>query len=212
MMPEYHTLHTLLKQHGQEHILAFWDTLAPKQQDSLRGQIESLDFGMIKAAQSLLPSAHKCADGKNNGAAEPLSPAPVTELSFSEQESLAPVGAAEIRAGKVGVILVGPRGQTLYLFNRDRGGTSSCYGRCARSWPPLRAYGRPVAMPGSGVKQAWLSTTRRRDGIVQVTYQGHPLYVNGGDTKPGSLKGANAHEFGGTWYDVPVSGVKSAPV
>ena len=116
------------------------------------------------------------------------------------------------RHTKVGVILVGPRGQTLYLFNRDRGGTSSCYGRCARNWPPLRAYGRPVAMPGSGVKQAWLSTTRRRDGIVQVTYQGHPLYVNGGDTKPGSLKGANAHEFGGTWYDVPVSGVKSAPV
>ena len=116
------------------------------------------------------------------------------------------------RHTKVGVILVGPRGQTLYLFNRDRGGTSSCYGRCARNWPPLLAYGRPVAMPGTGVKQAWLSTTRRRDGIVQVTYQGHPLYVNGGDTKPGSLKGANAHEFGGTWYDVPVSGVKSAPV
>lgn len=116
------------------------------------------------------------------------------------------------RHTEVGVILVGSRGQTLYLFNRDRGGTSSCYGRCARNWPPLRAYGRPVAMPGSGVKQAWLSTTRRRDGIVQVTYQGHPLYVNGGDTQPGSLKGANAHEFGGTWYDVPVSGVKSAPV
>ena len=116
------------------------------------------------------------------------------------------------RHTKVGVILVGPRGQTLYLFNRDRGATSSCYRRCAGNWPPLRATGRLVAMPGSGVKQRWLSTTRRRDGIVQVTYQGHPLYVNGGDTKPGSLKGANAHEFGGTWYDVPVNGVKSAPV
>lgn len=113
---------------------------------------------------------------------------------------------------KAGVILVGPRGQTLYLFNRDRSGKSSCYGRCARNWPPLRATGRPVAMPGSGVKQQWLSMIRRRDGILQVTYQGHPLYVNGGDTKPGSLKGDNAHEFGGTWYAMPVSGVKSAPV
>jgi predicted lipoprotein with Yx(FWY)xxD motif len=108
---------------------------------------------------------------------------------------------------KAGVILVGPRGQTLYLFNRDQPGQSSCYGRCARNWPPLRATGRPIATPGSGVKQKWLSTTRRRDGTLQVTYQGHPLYWNGGDTKPGSLKGANAHEFGGTWYDVPVGGV-----
>lgn len=110
-----------------------------------------------------------------------------------------------------GVILVGPRGQTLYLFNRDRGDQSSCYGRCARNWPPLRATGRPIAMPGSGVKQQWLSTTRRRDGTLQVTYQGHPLYVNGGDTKPGSLNGDKAHEFGGTWYPIPVSGVDRTP-
>ena len=113
---------------------------------------------------------------------------------------------------RAGVILVGPRGQTLYLFNRDQPGTSSCYGRCAHNWPPLWASGWPVAVPGSGVKQRWLSTTRRRDGILQVTYQGHPLYVNGGDTNAGSLKGDNAHEFGGTWYAVPVGGVKARPV
>ena len=115
------------------------------------------------------------------------------------------------RDTKVGVILVGPRGQTLYSFNRDRGGMSSCYGRCAQNWPPLRASGQPVAMPGSGVKQQWLSTTRRRDGILQVTYQGHPLYVNGGDTKPGSLNGDHTQEFGGRWYAVPISGVKARP-
>lgn len=112
---------------------------------------------------------------------------------------------------KAGVVLVGPRGQTLYLFSRDQPGTSTCYGRCARDWPPLRASGRPVAVPGSGVKQRWLSTTRRRDGILQVTYEGHPLYVDGGDTKPGSLKGEHEQEFGGRWYAVPISGVKMPP-
>jgi predicted lipoprotein with Yx(FWY)xxD motif len=112
---------------------------------------------------------------------------------------------------KAGVILVGPRGQTLYSFNRDRGDHSSCYGRCARNWPPLRATCRPIAMPSSGVKQKWLSTTRRRDGTLRVTYQGHPLYVNGGDTKPGSLEGDNAHEFGGIWYAIPVRGVDRTP-
>jgi predicted lipoprotein with Yx(FWY)xxD motif len=116
------------------------------------------------------------------------------------------------RDTKVGVILVGPRGQTLYLFSHGPPGPSGCYGRCARNWPPLRAFGRPVAMPGSGVKQRWLSTTRRRDGILQVTYDGHPLYVNGGDTKPGRLKGDHTQEFGGRWYVVPISGVKARPV
>jgi predicted lipoprotein with Yx(FWY)xxD motif len=112
------------------------------------------------------------------------------------------------RHTKAGAILVGPRGQTLYLFNRDRKSASSCYGRCARGWPPLRATGRLIAKPGSGVMQRGLSTTRRRDGILQVTYDNHPLYVNGGDTKPGSLKGDHANEFGGRWYVVPIGGPK----
>jgi predicted lipoprotein with Yx(FWY)xxD motif len=112
---------------------------------------------------------------------------------------------------KAGVILVGAHGQTLYLFNGDRGDHSSCYGRCARNWPPIRATGRPIAMPGSGVKQQWLSTTRRRDGTMQVTYLGHPLYADRGDTEPGSLNGDNANEFGGIWYAVPVGGIDRTP-
>jgi predicted lipoprotein with Yx(FWY)xxD motif len=115
------------------------------------------------------------------------------------------------RHTKVGVILVGPRGHTLYLFSHGPNGPGGCYRRCARNWPPLRASGRPVAMPGSGVKQGWLSTMRRRDGILQVTYDGHPLYLNGGDTEPGSLKGDHTQEFGGRWYVVPISGVKARP-
>lgn len=117
------------------------------------------------------------------------------------------------RHTKDGVILVGPRGQTLYLFvSRGRNHQDSCYRRCARNWRPLRASGRVLAAPGSGVKQRWLSTTRRRDGIVQVTYDHFPLYVDVGETQPGNLKGDGAHEFGGKWYAVPISGVKSTCV
>lgn len=116
------------------------------------------------------------------------------------------------RHTKDGVILVGPRGQTLYLFNRDVGGTSTCYGRCARAWRPLRASARVIAMRGSGVKQRWLSTTRRRDGILQVTYDHHPLYVDAGDAQPGNLKGDEAHEFGGRWYVMPIGGPKRSCV
>jgi len=87
---------------------------------------------------------------------------------------------------EAGVVLASPHGQVLFLFNRDRDGKSSCYGRCAREWRPLRAFGPVVAKAGSGVKQRRLSTTRRRDGTLQVTYDHFPLYVNVGN-KPGSL-------------------------
>jgi hypothetical protein len=62
------------------------------------------------------------------------------------------------------------------------------------------------------VKRRWLSTTRRPDGILQVTYDGFPLYVDAGHTRPGSLAGAHAREFGGRWYVVPISGVKGSCV
>ncbi len=49
-------------------------------------------------------------------------------------------------------------------------------------------------------------TTRRRDGTVQVTYSGHPLYYYVGDVKPGQILCQNADEFGGTWLVVSPRG------
>lgn len=115
---------------------------------------------------------------------------------------------ASHRTTKAGVILVSSRGQVLFLFTHDRDGKSSCYGRCRREWRPLRAFGRVVAKRGSRVKQRWLSTTRRRGGTLQATYDHFPLYVNVGN-KPGSLKGDSTTEFGGRWYAMPAIGVKS---
>ena len=51
---------------------------------------------------------------------------------------------------------------------------------CKRSWHPLLTKGRPLA--GRGVKANLLGTTTRKDGKVQVTYNGHPLYF---DNRPG---------------------------
>lgn len=113
------------------------------------------------------------------------------------------------RHTKAGSILVSPRGQILFLFNQDRRGMSACYGACAREWRPLRAYGRVVAKRRSGVKQRWLSTSRRSGGIVQVTYDHSPLYVHVGN-RPGSLRGDNTNDFGGRWYAMPISGVKTS--
>jgi predicted lipoprotein with Yx(FWY)xxD motif len=106
----------------------------------------------------------------------------------------------------LGRILVDPRGRTLYLFEKDKTGASTCVGRCATYWSPLLTRGRPLAT--AGVKAKLLSTTRRSGGRLQVTYAGHPLYTFKLDAKPGQAKGEGMDAFGAEWYVLATSGAK----
>jgi predicted lipoprotein with Yx(FWY)xxD motif len=55
-----------------------------------------------------------------------------------------------------------------------------------------------------------LGTTKRSDGKTQVTYNGHPLYLFSGDTKPGDAGGQNVDAFGAKWYVLSPAGNKVA--
>jgi len=118
---------------------------------------------------------------------------------------------ASARAGKkvkavsssYGKVIADGRGEAFYLFDRDRGGKSRCYGACARAWPPVTTKGRPRA--GKGVKARLLGTTKRSNGKRQVTYAGHPLYYYVADS-PGRILCQNVSEFGGLWLVVKPSG------
>ena len=81
-----------------------------------------------------------------------------------------------VRGTDYGKVLVGPGGLVVYMYVPDRRSKSTCYGKCARYWHPLLTKGRPRA--GAGVKANLLGTTTRKDGRVQVTYNGHPLYFD----------------------------------
>ena len=107
---------------------------------------------------------------------------------------------------KLGRILADSRGRTLYLFENDKRGHSSCAGACATYWPPLLTRGKPTA--ARAAKQALLGTTRRADGTTQVTYAGHPLYRFVQDTKPGQTTGQDLHDFGAGWYVLAPAGTK----
>jgi predicted lipoprotein with Yx(FWY)xxD motif len=113
------------------------------------------------------------------------------------------------KTSSLGTILVDSRSRTLYLFEKDKRGKSSCTGSCAAYWPPYITIGRPTA--GRGVKASMLGTTRRADGKLQVTYNHHPLYTFKLDTKAGSTKGENVNAFGADWYVVSAKGVKVEP-
>jgi predicted lipoprotein with Yx(FWY)xxD motif len=114
-----------------------------------------------------------------------------------------------VHKGSLGRMLVDVHGHTLYLFQKDKNGKSSCMGTCKSFWPPLLTKGKPRA--AAGVKAAWLGTTKRSDGGVQVTYHGHPLYRFSLDTKAGQTKGEGLNDFGAHWYAVSSAGTKLAP-
>jgi predicted lipoprotein with Yx(FWY)xxD motif len=110
-----------------------------------------------------------------------------------------PTGATlTVRRTRYGTILADGRGRILYEFTRDgTANRSRCYGDCAVAWPPFYTRGQPRVR---GVARKHLGTTRRRDGRLQVTYRGKPLYYYVTDTRPGQVTCQAVPEFGGTWY------------
>ena len=61
------------------------------------------------------------------------------------------------------------------LRSHHGGRESACQGTCAVSWPPVLTSGWPQA--GPGVDQRAIGVILTRDGNLQVTYHGRPLYL-----------------------------------
>lgn len=102
----------------------------------------------------------------------------------------------------LGIVLFDLSGHTLYRFTGDKGPVSTCYGACAKAWPPALTEGkvRPMEVP-----RKLVGTSKRKDGTIQLTYAGHPLYTHSG-VRQGDTSDNGAKAFGGTWYALRVSG------
>ena len=112
-----------------------------------------------------------------------------------------------VRGSDYGNVLFGPGGRVVYLFAPDHRSKSTCYGTCARFWHPLLTKGRPLA--GPGVKANLLGTTTRKDGRVQVTYNGHPLYfdnMTGESNAAGEIGCQHLNVNGGIWLIMKPNG------
>ena len=97
-----------------------------------------------------------------------------------------------IRSTEAGHILTTPEGRTVYTFDQDAAGASSCYGDCAEEWPPVNA--AADAQPFGH-----LSVVTRTDGARQWAYDGKPLYLYHDDDAPGDTEGDGE---GGVWHVV----------
>jgi predicted lipoprotein with Yx(FWY)xxD motif len=108
-------------------------------------------------------------------------------------------GEVTSHSSRFGTILFDKRGFALYAFTSDGKDKSTCYGACAKAWPPYLVKGAPP-------KGKLLGTTRRTNGALQVTYAGRPLYYYVGDTQPRQILCQNVVEYGGTWLVIRPNG------
>ncbi len=108
-----------------------------------------------------------------------------------------------LRSSEFGKVIFAASGHVVYMFGRDKAGTSTCYGACAKAWPPVLTKSAPIIGPGLNAKL--LGTTKRTDGSLQVTYNHHPLYFYEAD-KPGKVMCQHAVMHGGIWLVLKANG------
>ena len=79
-------------------------------------------------------------------------------------------------------VLTNINGMTLYVFDSDPKGKSTCNDACAKLWPPLLVH-EGDRMGGD------YAIVARDDGRKQWAYKGKPLYLWLKDKKPGDKTG-----------------------
>jgi predicted lipoprotein with Yx(FWY)xxD motif len=140
-------------------------------------------------------------------AAQATTPASTTPASTTASSVAAGGVLVSTKHDKLGSILAaGPKKLTVYLFEADKGSTSSCSGACAQVWPPVTTAGG--ARAGGSASSADLGSITRADGTKQVTYKGHPLYYYAKDKDSGDAYGQGSKSFGAPWYVLSPSGSK----
>lgn len=104
-----------------------------------------------------------------------------------------------------GQYLVDAEDRALYMFTADEPGQqSTCYEACAQAWPPVVVDG-DVRVTAETIQTDMIGTIQRRDGSMQLTYAGWPLYYYAPE-QPGQVDGQGIDSFGGEWYLIGPSG------
>jgi predicted lipoprotein with Yx(FWY)xxD motif len=160
-----------------------------------RISVRTLGFGVSLAAVTLMAVACGSSTPAAGGGTTTTAAAPTTTASAPP----ASTGAGTViktASGTAGIWLTDQTGKTLYIYTKDTGTTSVCYGACATAWPPFTASGS-VTVNGQFLDASLIGSTKRTDGTTQVTYGGHPLYYYVKDTAANQITGQGV---GGVWY------------
>lgn len=101
-------------------------------------------------------------------------------------------------SAELGQYLVGPDGYALYLFTPD---DANCVDNCLVNWPPLMTPVEAAITTEAGLMGEL--TFFDRDGMLQASYNGAPLYYFINDETPADTNGQGVNDV---WYLVTPEG------
>jgi predicted lipoprotein with Yx(FWY)xxD motif len=106
-------------------------------------------------------------------------------------------------------IVVNSHGFAVYTLSGDRKSHPECIksNGCLAVWPPVTVASAKKLSRASGIHGKL--GTWRRNGFIQVTLGGHPLYTFSADTRHHAI-GEGIVRFGGTWHVVKPSSSSSS--
>jgi len=115
-----------------------------------------------------------------------------TEMAIGHESSSPPPAPKEdnttmpqVAQSRKGLVLVDPKGMTLYYFDRDTtGDRSTCEGRCTEKFAPLAA-------PNNAKASGDFTLITRSDGSKMWAYRYRPLYLSHEDAAPGETHGTD---------------------
>jgi len=160
-----------LEQHGQAHVLRFWDTLDGAAQAALLAQIETLDFDSIARMQKML-----LGETEPTPCAEPLAPEVIEGLPATKRAEAREAGEELLRAGKVAVLLVaGGQGSRLG-YEGPKGaypigpvsGRSLFYFHARKIVGMSSRYGKPIPF--------YIMTSATNDAATKAHFEAHDYF------------------------------------
>ena len=133
--------------------------------------------------------------------------APIDTTASTTVPVAAPVIGSNLALGTnnsttLGLYLIGYNDKTVYTYDNDSVGTSTCYNTCATNWIPYAVSpSDDISNIQSGISGT-TGTITRADGTLQLTYNGLPLYFYAGDM---SNTDTNGNNLGKVWHIVKAS-------
>lgn len=118
--------------------------------------------------------------------------APVSEETSEQLAARAAQIETDAPALMLEDVLTDREGRTLYVFDADKRGASTCNGICIKLWPPYLAAADAAPLDR-------FTITERLDGGRQWVYDNRPLYYWVHDKKPGDVTGDGVNDV---WHVV----------
>ncbi|MFI4985765.1 MAG: hypothetical protein ACHQAV_07270 [Solirubrobacterales bacterium] len=107
-------------------------------------------------------------------------------------------------------VVVNAQGHTLYALSPETATHLLCKSsECMKFWPPLTVSSTATTLKDGAGVHGHLAILRRRNGLLQVTLRGMPLYRFSRDHAKGQANGEGIESFRGTWHAVAAASAKA---